>query len=177
SRCVNIPKGARFASAVVATSQPPASSTSCGGAKMGEQIRHLERAADGLRARADTRLRLVETIEREDAERNGYAGLERGELETARSLARDVLEVRRVTSDVAAERDDAREAARCRERGRRERELEGARNDHDRDRVLTYPRRRELRERSVEQLGRDARVEPRHDPAHRAPASLHDAPE
>src|SRR5262249_8380676 len=139
---------------------------------MREQIGHLERAAHRLGALADTRLRLLHAIEREDAEGDRHAGLERRELQTARSFARDVVEVRRVTADDATERDDAREATRLREGSRGQRQLERARYDHDRDRVLAYSCLGELRERTVEELARDAAVEPRDDHADGTAAAL-----
>src|SRR5262245_47220239 len=100
---------------------------------MCEQVRHLERTADRLRALADAGLRLLDAVERQDAERDGHTRLERGELEPARGLTRDVVEVRRVAADDTAERDDAREAARLGERRGGERELERPGHDHDRD--------------------------------------------
>ena len=93
---------------------------------MREQVGHLERAADGLGAFADTGLRLLDAIEREQAERDRDAGLEGRELEAAGGLARDVVEVRRIPANDASERDDAREPARLGERGRGKWELESA---------------------------------------------------
>ena len=55
-------------------------SASGGRAKVREQIGHLERAANGLRALSDARLRLLDAVERENAEGDGHAGLERREL-------------------------------------------------------------------------------------------------
>ena len=91
---------------------------------MREDVGHLERAPDRLGALLDPRLGLLDPVEREDAEGDRDAGLERGELEPARGLARDVVEVRRVAADDAAERDDAGEAAGLRERRGGEGELE-----------------------------------------------------
>src|SRR5206468_3359426 len=112
---------------------------------------------------ADPRLRLLDAVEREDSEGDGNARLERRELQAARGLARDVVEMRRVAADDAAERDDAGEATRLRERRRGERQLECAGYDHDRDRLLPHAGVPELGERAVEQLCRDLSVESRHD--------------
>src|SRR5207253_6718532 len=60
-----------------------------------------------------------------------------------------------------SERDDARVAARLRERHRRERELEGARHRHDRDGILRDARAAELLERRLEQPRGDLAVEDR----------------
>ena len=98
-------------------------------------------------------LRLVGALEREDAERDRDARLDRGELEARGGLARDVVEVRRVAADHAAERDDAGEPPRLRERHRRERQLEGARDGHHGDRALLDAARVELVERGLEQRG------------------------
>ena len=74
-----------------------------------------------------------------------------GELQPARGLAGDVVEVRRVAADDAAERDDAGEAARLRERHGGERQLERARHGHHGDRVACDAAGLELRERRLEQ--------------------------
>ena len=107
---------------------------------MREEVGHLERAADGLGSLPDTRFRLLDAIEGEHTERDGDARLQRRELQPTRRLARHVVEVRRVTADDAAEGDDAGETARLRERGCRQRKLEGSGDDHDRDRVLLHAR-------------------------------------
>ena len=86
-------------------------------AQMGEHVGHLERAADGLGALLDAWLGLLDVIEREKSEGDGNAGLERGELQPACRLARDIVEVRRVSSDDAAEGDDAGEAPGLRKGG------------------------------------------------------------
>src|SRR5687768_6216632 len=109
---------------------------------MCEEIGHLERAANGLRTLGDPRFRLLDPIERQEAERDRDTRLERGELEAARCLAGDVVEVRRVAANDAAESDDAGEAPGFRERGGGEWELERAGNDHDRDRLLAHARGR-----------------------------------
>ena len=62
-----------------------------------------------------------------------------GELNAARCLTGDEVEVRGLTADHAAERDHARVPARLRERHRGERQLEGSRNRHDRDRRSLDP--------------------------------------
>ena len=130
-----------------------------------EQVGHLEARAHGLGALVEAALGLVGAVEREHAERDGDAGLDRGELQPARRLARDVVEVRRVAADHAAERDDAGEAARLRERHRGERELERARHGHHGDRVARRRRGVELGERRLEQPRRHVAVEPRDDDA------------
>ena len=107
----------------------------CEAQGVGEHVGHLERAADGLGALLDTRLGLLDVIEREKSEGDGNAGLERGELQPACRLARDVVEVRRVSSDDAAEGDDAGEAPGLRKGGGGNGQLEGARDHHDRDRI------------------------------------------
>src|SRR5215813_10675357 len=46
-----------------------------------EQVGHLERRADGVGCAVDARLRLLYGVDGEDPERDGHAGLDRGELE------------------------------------------------------------------------------------------------
>ena len=128
---------------------------------MCEEIGRLERAANGLRTLADPCFGLLDPIERQEPERDRDTRLEGGELEAARCLAGDVVEVRRVAANDTAERHDAGEAPGLRERGRGQRKLERAGNDHDGDRLLSHARGRELGQRAVEKLGRDTTTEPR----------------
>ena len=111
---------------------------------------------------------IVSTVSTPNA--TGHAGLDRGELQAARGLARDVVEVRRLAAHDRAERDDAGVAARLRERHRRERQLERARNRHDRDGVTADPGRS-----SASSAGRaapgDLAVEARDDDGDRAPVA------
>ena len=88
---------------------------------MREQIGHLERAPHGLGALADPGLGLLDPIQCQNAERHRDARLQSGELETARGLARDLDEVRRVASNDAPERHDARKPPSLRERRRGQR--------------------------------------------------------
>ena len=60
--------------------------TGCGCAQVGEQVRHLERRAHGLRALADTRVGLVGTVEREHAEGDRDTRLDGSELKTRGGL-------------------------------------------------------------------------------------------
>jgi hypothetical protein len=50
------------------------------GAELREQVRHLESRADCLGALVEARLRLLDSVRREDAEGDRNAGLERGKL-------------------------------------------------------------------------------------------------
>ena len=95
---------------------------------------------------------LLGLLEREHAEGDRHARLERGELEARRGLACDEVEVRRVAADHAAQGDDARVAAGLRERHRRDRQLERSRHGHDRDRVARDAGLLELRERASRSL-------------------------
>ena len=87
------------------------------------------------------------------------------ELESGGRLAGDVVEVRRLAADHAAESDDAGVAARLRKRHRAERQLERARHGHHRDRLLCDPGLLELGERRREQPVHDLAVEARDDDA------------
>src|SRR2546421_5710769 len=84
----------------------------CRLAQLRKCVGHLERAVHGFRALVDPRLRLLDVLDREDAEADRHARLERCELEPARGLACDVVEVRGLAADDAAECDDAGVAAR-----------------------------------------------------------------
>ena len=95
-----------------------------------------------------------------------------GQLEPARRLAGDVVEVRRLAADHGAERDDARVAARLRERHRRERQLERPGNGHDRDRLAAHARPLELVQRPGQQLARELTVEAPDDDADGAATPL-----
>ena len=97
-----------------------------------EDVGHLEAGAHGFGALVQPVVRLLCLLEREQAEGDRNAGLERRKLEPRRGLAGDEVEVRRVAADHAAERDDARVAACLRQRHGRDRQLERARHRHDR---------------------------------------------
>src|SRR5207237_2174753 len=83
--------------------------------QLGEQVGHLEGAPDGLGALLDPRFGLLHRLAREDTEGHGDSGLERSELQTARGLPGDEVEVRRLAADHASESDDAAVAAGLRE--------------------------------------------------------------
>ena len=77
-------------------------------AQEAEDVGHLERGARGLGAlvalrAAGTGLGLLAVVAGEHAEGDRDARLERGQLEPARGLAGDVVEVRRLAADDAAE--------------------------------------------------------------------------
>ena len=57
--------------------------------ELGEHVGHLERGPHGLRGPVDSLLGLLAVVDGEDAERDRDAGLDRGQLEPARRLARD----------------------------------------------------------------------------------------
>ena len=107
----------------------------------------------------DWSLRLARGVKREHTERDRNPGLQRSELQAARRLAGDVVEVRRVTADHAAESDDAGKPACLRQRHGSERQLEGPGNLNDRDGVPGNARELELAERALEQPVRDLAVE------------------
>jgi len=71
--------------------------------------------------------------------------------------------VRRFPTHDASEGDDTRETPRLRKRHRSERQLECARDGHDRDRPATHAQTVELLERALEQTVRDLPVETRRD--------------
>ena len=141
---------------------------------MREEIGHLERRAGGLGAAVDARLRLLARLGRDHAERHRDARLDRRQLEAARRLARDEVEVRRLPADDAAERDDAREAAGLRERERRQRQLERPGDGHDRDGVVLDVAVAERLQRVLEQGRRDVAVEPADDDGRRCDGSRAD---
>src|SRR5215213_101118 len=141
-------------------------------AQLGEDVGHLEPGANRLGPLLEPVVRLVCLLEREDAERDRDARLERRQLEPGRGLAGDEVEVRRVAADDAAEGDDAGVTARLRERHRRDRKLERARDRHDRDRVPGDAEGLELRERPLEQPAGDVAVEAADDDPDSAPAAL-----
>ena len=143
------------------------------GAKAREQVGHLERRKRGLGALVSLRparalLRLPAAVAGEDAEGDGNTRLEPGELEPARGLAGDVLEVRRVAADHAAESDDAGVAPGLCKRHRAERELEGARDRHDVDPLLRHSGLGQRLKGALEESGRDVAVEAADDDADRA---------
>src|SRR5581483_4463499 len=117
----------------------------------------------GLRSLVRAGQRLLEVLRREDAECDRHARFERGQLQAGRGLAGDVLEVRRLAPDDAAERDDGDVPARLRERHGAERQLECTRHRHDGDVLPVDPRVRELGHGRVEQPVRDLAVEARED--------------
>src|SRR5438132_3088470 len=128
-------------------------------AEVREDVRHLERGPNGFRSLLDPIVRLLDAVEREHAERDRDPRLECGELESARGFPCDVVEMGSDTPDDAPQSHDAREATRLGERGGCERELERARNDHDRDRLAPYAGGLELVERARQQTGRHGPVE------------------
>ena len=79
-------------------------------AELREGVGHLERGSRRPGAAIDARLGLLGRVAGEQAERDGHAGLDPGQLEPARRLAGDEVEVRRLAADHAAERDHARVA-------------------------------------------------------------------
>src|SRR5215210_6435323 len=143
-----------------------------GCAELGEDVRHLEAGAHRLDALLEPVVGLPGLLEREHAEGDRDAGLERGQLQARGGLAGDEVEVGSVAADDAAESDDAGVAARLRERHRGDRQLERARDGHDRDRVAADAGRIELRERALEQLRGDGAVEAADDDPDRTPAAL-----
>src|SRR4051794_21419236 len=96
--------------------------------ELGEDVGHLERGASRLGALVEPLARLLLGVGGQHAERDRNARLQARELEPARRLARDELEVRRLAADDRAESDDARVAARLRQRHRGQRQLECARH-------------------------------------------------
>src|SRR6185295_16143868 len=141
-----------------------------GGAKAREQVGHLERRKRGLGTLVSLRparalLRLPAAVAGEDAEGDGDTRLEPGELEPARGLAGDVLEVRRVAADDAAERDDAGVAPRLCKCHRAERELEGARDRHDIDPLLRHSGLGQRLKGALQESRRDVTVEAADDDA------------
>src|SRR5581483_10670656 len=66
------------------------------GANLGEQVGHLERGPGGLGALADPGLGLLAILDGQEPERHGDAGLDRRELQAARGLAGDEVEVWRL---------------------------------------------------------------------------------
>src|SRR5215211_201227 len=130
-----------------------------------EEARHLQGSANGVGGTVDARLGLLERLGRQHAERHRYAGLDRRQLQPARRLARDVVEVRRLAADHAPERDNAGVLPGLRECDRRDRQLEGARDGDDRDRLALDAGLLELVQRALEQPARDSAVELGHDDA------------
>ena len=80
---------------------------------------------------------------------------ERDVAEPARRLACDVLEVRRLAPDHAAERHDGRVPAACRRRFRRDRQLEGARHPNHVDLRLGHALLAEALPRALQQTTGD----------------------
>ena len=68
------------------------------GAKLCEDVGHLEARAHGFGALLEPVVGLTRLLERQDAEGDGDAGLERRQLEAGGGLAGDVVEVRRVAA-------------------------------------------------------------------------------
>src|ERR687885_1196447 len=127
-------------------------------------------SAGGLRAlvplaAARTLLRLRAVVAREDAEGHRDARLEARELEPARRLGGDVLEVRRVAADDAAERDHGRVAPSLREGHRSEWKLERSGHGHHVDALARDTRLGKGREGALEEPGRDVAVETTDDDA------------
>ena len=80
--------------------------------------------------------------------------------------------MRRLTANDATQSHHACEPARLRESHRRERQLEGTRNRHDRDRLAPHAGLVELPQRRLEQLVRDLAVEPRGDDGDATPCPV-----
>ena len=135
-----------------------------------EDVGHLEGASHRICGPVDPLLCLLTVLDREDAERDRDTGLDRGQLKAARSLACDQVEMRRLTADHTAERDDARVPARLRESHRRQRKLEGSRDGHDHDRLARHADLLQLGERSLEQAIGDLAVVAADDDPDRAAA-------
>jgi hypothetical protein len=133
---------------------------------------HLERASDRLCALGHPRLGLLGGVAGEDTEGNRHAGVESGQLEAARGLGGDVVEVGRLAADHAAEGDHAGVAAGLRERHRGERELERAGDGDDGHRVAVDACLRKLVERGLQQPPRDLAVEPRDHHGDAAPGPI-----
>ena len=111
----------------------------------------------------DARLGLLSRVAREHAERDGDPGLQPRELEAAGRFGRDVVEVRRLAPDDAAECDHAEVPTRLRERHRSDRQLERSWYRDNRQLRARDADRVELGERRLEQFRRDVPVELRHD--------------
>src|SRR5579884_1198372 len=140
-------------------------------AQLREDVGHLERRPYRFAGAVDPRLALLDRLHGEHAERDGDAGLDAGELEARRGLARDVVEVRRLAAHDRAERHDARVAPRLRERHRRERQLERARHGDDGDPLRRHAGLLERLERAREHAVRQPAVEARDDDRDRAPVA------
>ena len=147
-----------------------------GRAQLREGVGHLERRSARRRAPCSTRASACSAVSQvSSAERDGDAGLDPRELEPARRLARDEVEVRRLAADHAAERDHAGVAPRLRERHRRERELERARHGHDENASRATPASSSSASARVEQPVRDLAVEAADDDRDGAPVPVRSA--
>ena len=139
------------------------------GAELREDVGHLQRAAHGVGCTVDPLLGLLAVLDGQHAEGDRHPGLDRRQLEAARRLARDVVEMRRLTADHASECDDRRVAARLRQRHRGT----GSSNAPGTGMIITASRDSdlvELGERPLQQRVGDLRVELADDDADRAPA-------
>src|SRR6267142_3137577 len=63
------------------------------GPEPGKEVGHLERRADGVGRLRDPSLGLSHCVDRQDAEGNRDAGLDRGQLKARGALLRDVVEM------------------------------------------------------------------------------------
>src|SRR5439155_4722418 len=92
--------------------------------------------------------------------------------QAARGLGGDEVEVRRLSTDDATERDDAGVAARLRERHHRQRKLESSRHRDDGNVGTRDPVEQQLIERLPQEPGRDLAVEPADDDGNSAALTL-----
>ena len=91
---------------------------------------------------------LLGRVAGDQPEADGDAGVERGEQHARARLGADVLEVRRLAADHAAERGDRRVAPAARRLAREQAELERARRGDDVDLGAARPRGRRARRRA-----------------------------
>src|SRR5688572_23424616 len=102
------------------------------------QVRHFERglhrfAALVASARSRPLERLLDRLRRQHTEYHRNAGLDRNVLKPASALARNVLKVRRIATDDAAERNDRLVLPALRRATRNDRQLECTGHSHDRE--------------------------------------------
>ena len=136
---------------------------------------HLDRADRGVPAfvagfGAGALDGLLDGVGREHAERDRHAGRHRQLRDAFRSLAGDVVEVRRGSADDRAERDDRVDLFARREAARDERDLPCAGHAHDRDVLARGAVAHERVDRALDQVVDDEVVEAARDDGERAPA-------
>ena len=105
--------------------------------------------------------RLLLGVGRKDAEDDRQMFGQGNILDSSSTLAGDEIEMRRVASDDAAEADHCRHPARPRQRLRRQRKLEGARNAVYLNAILLYPQLAQASETALEQFLDDGLIESR----------------